>query len=74
MNDKNSAYFRQRAQYHFIKAERAENGVACIHRRFALLYSEKANQAERARRTRRAELRQGSHLRSHAIPTVIATH
>lgn len=71
MNDKNSAYFRQRAQYHLIQAARAEKGVACIHRRFALIYSEKANKAERARRAKRAELRQGPPLRSHAIPTGI---
>ena len=71
MNDRNSAYFRQRAQYHLIQAARAEKGVACIHRSFARIYSEKANKAERARRVKHAELRQGPPLRSHAIPSGI---
>ena len=73
MNEKNSAYFRQRAQYHLIKAARAEKGVACIHRRFALIYSDKANKAERTKLPARAEHPQGTPLRSPAITTVIAT-
>ncbi|RYY26708.1 MAG: hypothetical protein EOP62_09725 [Sphingomonadales bacterium] len=66
MNVKNSAYFRRRAEYHLIKSARAGQGVACIHRRFALIYAEKAKQAGRA------EGRQTPLLRNDGISTGVA--
>lgn len=59
MTSQNSAYFRQRAQYHLTKAAQAEHGVAGIHRRFAQLYAAKAAKAEAQARARRAENRRG---------------
>lgn len=57
MTETNSAYFRQRARYHWLQAKSGEQDVACIHRRFAQLYVAKAMKAERMARIRRLERR-----------------
>ncbi|NIJ16286.1 hypothetical protein [Sphingobium vermicomposti] len=48
MKSGNEVYFRQRAEHHLAKAAAAERHVACVHRRFAKIYLERAAEAELA--------------------------
>lgn len=56
------SYFRHRADTHLVKADESAFGTACVHRRFADLYLERAMKADQSGGERLAQAMTWSRL------------